>query len=382
MRITSTLLALASAGALTAAAAGQTLPALAQAATPATLYVSASGKASNPGTAKAPLASIQAAASKAAAGTTIVVLPGTYHEMVTVTKRLTIESAPGTGTPESTVIDAKGLANGILIKGNAASGTTIRGLTIEDANDAGVLAVGPISRLTFAGNVLTANSQVKPPKSIGDWETLHLMSATDSKIVNNLVVDNLDGGIYLTDEFGPNAHNLVKGNVVVGNQVDCGITLASHAKGHGVYDNTVEDNLSEYNGAAGVILATAVPGGIVRDNLVKNNTVKFNGLGGIGLHTHLPGSVVAGNRIIANTVAGNAPDFGVTTVPTGIDVGAVGSPITGTIIKGNIVNNEVDGINLTSLAKNTAIAGNTDHAAVPVTHTTPPPAPPSKKTNR
>lgn len=371
MQTNSTLFALASAGALVAALAGSALPGLAQAAVPPTLYVSVHGKAGNPGTEKAPLASIQAAVSQARAGATIVVMPGTYHEMVTVTKRVTIESAPKLGNADNTVIDAKGEANGILIEGSQASGTTIHGLGVENANDAGILAVGPLADLTFSANYLADNSQVKPPKKIGDWETLHIEGVTHSRIVNNVVVANRDGGIYLTDEPGPTAYNLIKGNLVVDNLVDCGITLASHVKGHGVYNNQVIDNVSEHNGAAGVVLATAVPGGIVRDNVVEDNTVKWNGLGGVVLHTHAPGSVVAGNRIIGNLIGYNSADLsGSTMVATGVDVSASGSPITGTLIAHNRIVDEADPINVTPLAKGTAVKANVAVGVNAVTHIT------------
>lgn len=190
---------------------------------------------------------------------------------------------------------------------------------------------------------------------MADWETLHLEGSTHSRILNNDVVDNLDGGIYLTDESGPSAYNLVQGNLVVNNQVDCGITLASHVKGHGVYDNQVIDNISEHNGAAGVILATPVSGGIMRANLVKDNTIRFNGLGGIALHTHASGSVVADNKIIGHVISDNSADL---SGSTGIDVSAVGSPITGTVIAHNKISGEVDAINTTSLARGTVITGN------------------------
>ena len=370
MRISQSFLAVCSSGAFLAMSVALASPAMAATQSHATLYVNVkTGSNLNAGTIKAPLASIQAAVNKASAGTTIVVEPGTYKEMVTVTKRVVIESQANVGNAQNTVIDAQGKANGILIKGTLASGTTVHGLGIEDANDAGILAVGPISNLTFSANFLAYNSQVKPPKTVVDWETLHLEGATHSRIINNDIVDNLDGGIYLTDEPGPSAYNLVEGNLVVNNQIDCGITLASHVKGHGVYDNQVIGNISEHNGAAGVILATPVPGGIVRDNLIKDNTVKFNGLGGIGLHTHAPGSIVANNKIVDNVIGDNSADLsGSTVVSTGIDVSAVGSPITGTMIAQNKIFGEADAINATSMAEGTVIKGNVGIGVNSVTH--------------
>jgi parallel beta-helix repeat protein len=57
-----------------------------------------------------------------------------------------------------------------------------------------------------------------------DCEALHLMAVTDSTIKGNTVENNLDGGIYLTDEIGPTSGNTISDNQVLNNQVDCGIT--------------------------------------------------------------------------------------------------------------------------------------------------------------
>lgn len=325
---------------------------------PVTLYVSASaGTSTGNGSQGSPYQTIGAAVQAATTGSTIIVEPGTYKEMVTITKPLTFESDPTTNAVNQTIIDATGEQNGILIQGNAASGTKIIRLTIENAQQAGILATGPISDLVIDRNVIS-NNAIGPISKDVDYEALHLMSATNSYILSNWVTNNADGGIYLTDEFGPNSHNVVKGNYVANNKIDCGITLASHVANAGVFDNVVEDNVSVGNGAAGIILATPVPGGAVYNNVITQNIVNGNGLGGIGLHTHAPGSNVSNNIITDNGLNGNAPDFGVTTVPTAIAIGASGSPITNTTVIGNSVTNEVYGVYSTTLGQNTFVSGN------------------------
>lgn len=332
-----------------------------------TLYVSSSGSdATGQGTASAPFATIQHALEIAAPGATVVVEPGTYRGMVVITQRVTLESDPSVpNAAASTVIDASGAANGILLKGNGASGSVVRGLTIQNAQQAGILAVGPISHLTIEDNVVTGNDRgfvSNDPKAPfdghcsdlpgGDCEALHLMAATDSEVRGNIVSHNLDGGIYLTDEFGPAARNLVVDNTVEDNQVDCGITLASHnPKGAadpaagGVYDNVVADNRSTGNGAAGVVLATPLPGGAVYQNTVVNNTFTGNQEGGVVFHTHSPGAKVADNTVIANAISGNGadPDPGITQ-PVGISIAGMGSPISGLTIADNHLDNEYFGI--------------------------------------
>ena len=104
---------------------------------------------------------------------TIVIDPGTYPESSNANvvgpglRGLSIRSA---GSAARTVIDAAGNANGIRIE---ASGVSVTGLTVKNANLEGILAEpalsswpkGPtsapanISHVTIAGNVVVHNDQ-------------------------------------------------------------------------------------------------------------------------------------------------------------------------------------------------------------------------------
>lgn len=364
----SALIGLASASALMALTVLPAASAMA-ATTPTTLYVSTTGSDSTgTGTASAPYATIQKAVSAAASGDTIFVEPGTYKGTVSITEPLTLAADPATASSGAVVLDAGGETVGIDI---AASHVTLTGMTIENANEQGVLAKGPISNLTITNDTIEKNDKsMTAALNTGGttWEGLQLMGVTNSQVLDNNISNNGDGGIYLTDETGPNSGNLIANNTVENNAVACGITLASHVAGHGVYDNQIINNTIEKSGGTGILMATAVSGGIVKDNVASGNKSIDNGLGGIILHTHVPGSTVANNVITYNTVSGNAPDFGVTTAPTGIDVGALGSPITDTVITDNTISGETDGINLSSLAKGTQLYDNADSATVPVSH--------------
>jgi hypothetical protein len=142
--------------------------------------------------------------------------------------------------------------------------------------------------------------------------------------VRNRVTGNT-GGIYLTDESGPAAYNLVARNRVFRNAWDCGITLASHSRHAvtsngrprpqvgGVYDNTIRNNFAKRNGlrlaGAGVLVAAAFSGGAAYGNRIIGNTVSENGLPGVTLHSHqrhqdLNGNVIQYNVIGHNAVAG------------------------------------------------------------------------------
>jgi parallel beta-helix repeat protein len=155
-------------------------------------------------------------------------------------------------------------------------------------------------------------------------EGIHLMGVTDSKVADNYVSRN-EGGVLLTDEFGPTHDNVVEDNTVTGNPFDCGVTVPGHnpfaldASGHrqpsvaGVYDNVIRDNWITNNGlqgeGAGVLFANAGPGTGSYDNLVEGNYIAGNELSGVTMHAHtLPPGLVEdlnGNRIIGNVIGHN-----------------------------------------------------------------------------
>ena len=318
------------------------------------LVVSSShGSDSHPCTAFRPCRTIGHAVSVAPNGATIVVLPGTYSESVSVTKRLNLLGIGAT-------VDASGQINGIALTGPGAEGSSVSGFTVEHAVGEGVLAFNT-SHVALTWNHVRSNDrgsgtdatmecqdQGEVPGDCG--EGLHLMSVTDSRVLANRVEDNV-GGILVTDEVGPSHGNLIAFNRSQDNNEDCGITLPSHngsALGHpelgGVYDNTVIANTSSGNGGAGVGMFTPFPGTASYDNRVIGNTLLDNGEAGIGIHAHAPGQNVSGNVITNNVVSGNGidPDSG-SGHPTGIALFSAAVPVN-VVVAGNRVSNEYWGI--------------------------------------
>jgi hypothetical protein len=307
----------------------------------------------------------------AANADTVIALPGLYKGGVVLGKRLTLR---GFGA----VINASGTpnGNGVQIVGPGGSGSRVEGFKIENAQFEGIL-VGtapvattttngtpvssgtPVSDVTITENVLTHNGTgfgtdagqcFSTPEAPGDCgETIHLVSVTNSVVENNRVLDNI-GGILLTDEFGPNSGNVVRGNSTIGNTDDCGITLAGHASDAtgtaGVYDNLVEDNVSNGNGVAGqgggILLGGGALFAAVYDNVIRDNVATGNGLAGVVIHQHAPGNlngnVVEGNFLSNDNLDGDF-DFSPTVDPqtTGIFVASAASPITGTVIRRNVL---------------------------------------------
>lgn len=319
---------------------------------------------------------IGAAVAAAKAGDTINVAPGRYSEDVHIIQPVALIGAGA----RSTVINAKGLANGIFIDGingatkitpgsNTLSNVTVSGFTVQNANFEGILALNA-SNVTVWANLVRGNDRALQIgkgqcPGIPDFETnegddcgegVHLLGTDHSTVVNNTVENNA-GGILLSDETGPTNANVVQENEVRDNVYDCGITLASHAPAtvtgssapFGVFDNTIAKNESTQNGiklpGSGAGVGMFAPGpvnNLTYGNVVVGNRLTDNGAGGVAMHTHVPNPNIrlADNVITGNYIAGNGadPDVG-TTGPTGISVLGTAA-VSGTLITLNQIQNE------------------------------------------
>lgn len=357
------------------------------------VYVSSHGKtgAADSNCGSAAYTSINAAVSGVASGGTVVACPGTYREDVVIAKPLSLR---GNG---HVTIDATGQTNGVLVR---ADHVTVRGLTVTNAIGEGVLVLSA-KYATVEGNVVRHNdlgglpvdpvpnnypectAQQGIPGDCG--EGIHLMGVTYSTVANNVSTDN-SGGILLSDETGPTAHNRIAGNKVLDNLDDCGVTVVGHSTRAfvngvlapsvaGVYDNEVAGNRIEGNGTrgegAGVVIATGPPGGAVYDNTVEDNRISGNGLSGVTVHSHAPGqylngNVIRGNHIATNNLKGDM-DFApaVDTRTTGVLVGTV-TPLS-IRISGNVISDDHFGIWTTGpVTANGAYDNVFHHVDVPV----------------
>ena len=322
------------------------------------IYVSTSGAPDKAGTSckTAKYNSINAGVAAAPSHGTVIVCKGTYHEDVQVQKALTL-------TGQDATIDATGLENAVWV---VASHVWVGGFTLRNANGEGVLVgvdsfadgsllppQSPIlSDVTIQDNNVindnkgfngTEQSNCKYPGDCGGG--IHFNVVRHSAILDNKVVGNADG-ILLTDDYGPNSHNLIQGNIVDDNKTECGITLPSHSSTAvnydpntfavgsrnpsqgGVFDNVVRLNVADRNGTApappqfggiggsgaGIGIFASGPGSAAYDNVVKDNEASGNGLAGVTLHAHHPGGEdMNGNQIVdnalgTNNVAGDAFD--------------------------------------------------------------------------
>jgi parallel beta-helix repeat protein len=321
--------------------------------------------------------SISAAVTAASPGDTIVVADGTYKEQVIITKSISLVALE----KGESIIDAKGLPNGIFVNGMAAApnagvaDVVISGFKIRNANFEGIL-IANATDVTVVGNHVLDNNKsldIATPACPGipAFETnegedcgegIHLMGADHSSIVRN-EIENNSGGILISDETGSSHHNLISGNSVHDNPFDCGITMASHGPAtsviptaklsYGVSNNTIAHNNSSHNGfqvpgaGAGVGIFAPFPGTTASGNVVFDNDLHHNGLPGVTMHNHaaapapappvnLNDNVIVGNRISDNAM--DTADAG-TSGPTGVNVFSV-APITGTVISQNVFDDE------------------------------------------
>jgi parallel beta-helix repeat protein len=334
---------------------------------------------------------ISAAVGAASAGDSIFVLAGKYSEMVSIPAELSGLSLVGQN-PKNTIIDATGQQNGVF---DQADNVTIDGFTIENAEHEGILVEGPaascglgtcspvapeITGVTVSDNIVQNNDQAlktstTPPTcpattsvpAAPDFEQedcgegVHLDGVAFSTVTDNLIMDN-SGGILLTDETNANHDNLVSNNRVQHNVPDCGITLPSHPPNgsganigkpsFGVFNDTVADNLSEGNGAAGTGVFAPTPGTASYKHLIVDNQLLRNINPGVVFHSHAPVQKLNDTSVVGNLIAGNGADPTVgegetgPADPTGIEVYAdpAASPIVGVKIVGNTIRNESNGV--------------------------------------
>ena len=372
------------------------------------LYVSPDGGSGNAGHScnSATFDSISAAVAAAPTGGRVVVCRGTYREDVVVSKSLRLMGHHAT-------IDATGLENAIQV---VASRVTVIGFTLENANGEGLLAgidAPDDFGLLPAGSPVLSHIAIHHIRAVhndqgfngteegncnygGDCGGgVHFNVVSWSKITGSVVNDNADG-ILLTDDYGPNSHNLVEGNVVNDNKTECGIVLPSHSSDAvsfdpttfevtgrnpsmgGVYDNVIINNVADDNGTAqappefggggsgsGIGIFGSGPGSGAYDNLVEGNEMSGNGLAGFTIHAHHPGGEdVNGNNVIDNVIGTNnlggdgfdgppAMDF----ETTGIAVFSV--PPVSMTITGNQISDNAIGIWLSTTVTAGGLNGNT-----------------------
>lgn len=322
-------------------------PLAASAADPQVIYLSPTGDdRTGSGSRSAPYQTVGRALVEATPGATIILAPGTYRTTIEVDKRLTIESDPAVAkAAASTVVDATGESHGVWIHGAAAAGSIVRGLTVRNANDGGII-VADTSDVVVENNQVTNNALrpgAPPPEYeiMAEAKAIQLQGTQGVIVRNNSVTANQHGGIAVLDSrLNPGLKNQVVGNQIIGNVGDCGVVLAAYVPGKGIQANVVQQNTVR-NNVAGIVVAADPEGTSATDNVVTGNLIEGNQLPGVIVHSNAPNQVVSGTVISDNTIRQNGADPGVNLKDTaGIAIIGAVVPVTNTTLRNNTITDE------------------------------------------
>ena len=298
--------------------------------------------------------SIQAAVDAAQAGDVIRVHPGSYDEIVTVDKTLTlIGSGPAavlrTGNPRQEAVVQGVNTNPLGIINLQADDVVLRGFTVQANTDGpGVFTHPAFSGYLIEGNLVWRNNPVGNPVPNTPSGGLHLNSSGDRPTVvqgnafKDHTAESFGDGVY-TELVVHNAR--IEGNYFEGN-VHYSIDLAGSESStgfpgfEGPYPRSsnvvITDNTIERSG--GVLVQYA------DDVEVSNNRIMHATRTGVYVGGRVNGVAVSNNTFsnAANVVA-DGIHFG---RHTGIFVGTLDIPgeITGVLVSGNTIQGHLNGI--------------------------------------
>jgi hypothetical protein len=280
------------------------------------LYVATTGSDANPGTQAAPFLTIAHADSRASAGYTIHVAPGTYRVSAPKANSAGIKTTRS-GTPSARikfVSDVKGAAK-IVVSGigtawhSKGSYVDIDGFDISGSGRHGILAAG--SNLTISNNFihdLTVSGGCNGSGGAG-IDTYGPVVVINANVVRNIGYRmigscNTVHGIYVA-----NPNNIVTNNIV------SGAAAVGINQWHGATAGTIVNNTT-FNNKIGILLGQGNGGATSagsENNYVANNIVYDNKTYGI-----VEGGKVGGNnRYVNNLVNSSGTNWRVRGAVTG-----------------------------------------------------------------
>ncbi len=279
---------------------------------PSIVYVDDSGPGHCGG--KAMYRTITGGVAAVAAGGTVKVCGGTYHEDVLVNKSITLVGENAVVSPDagdSTFLTGPTGGNNAFTV--TAPGVVIHNFTVRDATGDGILLLGDHGAITHVRALHNGINGINVDGS--SYSEIRDNTLTHNNGGIELANDPLAAGIDLPGVSGTAAYNRIEDNTVTDNPAACAIYLVDHAGSdtpgdwRGIHDNLIRGNYVVRNAlqgfGAGVLLATPVPGGAVYNNRIQGNTISTNGLPGVSLHSHLPGQDLNGNVVYGNAIGTN-----------------------------------------------------------------------------
>src|SRR5215831_10478923 len=271
----------------------------------ATYYVATTGSDSNPGTQAQPFKTITYAYSKASAGTTILVAPGTYTDY---------QSGWGlhlgkSGTASSPIVLQSQVQGGAIIDGGNVSDRN-EGIFIDGSYnvvDGFEIKNGPKGGISVwgNGNIIRYNhihdNGHQANSGTNGQDGIYEDNVSGNSYIGNYIHDNgrpgsnLDHGLYLCGDNTTVINNVSIRNASNGLQI-CGGYTASNMK--------VYNNVFAWNGHDGIIMWETMSGIEIKNNICINN-----GLYGICVSGATGSGVVMDHNALYGNSAGNYSSF-------------------------------------------------------------------------
>ena len=278
------------------------------------LYVSATGSDSNPGTQAAPFATIQKGINEAVAGGTVTVAAGTYAEQLTITKPLTLTGEDGAVLDGATL--PAGWTTGVKIR---SGNVTFNNIDVTNYTQDGITAYDHIDM----PNLHITNSKISNIQP-GNWGfgiyvgyesegfgyvppdiTTHL-DFSGLLIEGNEITNVHSSALVVQSLTGTPGTLLVKNNNVHDNTTNSGIWIDC-ARNLLIEDNTVDGNKwgVEISCIADEATLNALEGPYgPKDITLSGNTITNNTVSGIYLYAGWPGTFTVTKNIIQGNLAG------------------------------------------------------------------------------
>jgi hypothetical protein len=270
----------------------------------ATVHVGMHGSDANPGSLERPLKSLAAASRRALPGDTVIIAPGTYKEMLEIT-RSGVEGAPiiyRAGEDGAARIDAAGLRHGVIIWN--AKHIVVRGLSVENALRSGIHVHDHLDGGHGADfNRIEGNTVIHCGREgqngifVGGHHNIVSGNTVRHNGYHPNGIRNSGHGIYVLGNYNHVTLNAVS------DSARAGIRLAGEF-------NTLEENLIEENRDFGITVWVDAP--LKGENIdIRNNTLRNNLRGGISLYGQGDGKKPDTIVLSDNTFLDAETDYGI-----------------------------------------------------------------------
>ncbi len=286
----------------------------------------------------------------------------------TITGQVTIDATTddsfiSNGSQPAIILDGNNLASDGLVLSSTADGSIIRGFVIRDFAGDGIEIQAGSDSNTIAGNRIGRIWATGVAAGAGEENTgsgIRVEGANNtiggtSTADRNVISGNTDSGVRITGAAA-------SGNIVAGNYIGLladgtttlgnnnGVSIAGGASSNTIGGaTTAHRNVISGNAIDGVEILQVSSGNMIQNNYIGTDVSgtldRGNGDEGIDVDSNS-----LNLQIIGNLVSGNDSE--------GIDLGGSGVNTSGTVIQGNLIGTQADGISSLGNANRGIMVGN------------------------